>query len=246
MARKRTVAHAAGSAVDYLDPLTKDEKFRTRLFAVLTAARAARVHVQRQTGMAGTIRRLASDRVLRAQLRETVNQIQAAQKRARKVRSHRFRNALLLLAGVGTAAAAVPQLRKAISSLLERKPEEGGSAETTLGGHQASATIEEQIEVDVPVATVYNQWRQFEEFPRFMDGVDEVRRLDDTLLHWAVTVGGKHAEWNAKIIEQEPDRRISWESTDGRKTRGTVTFEEAGAGRSRIRLHMTYIPEDSA
>jgi uncharacterized membrane protein len=229
------VRDKAESAVEYVDPLAKDEKLRTRLIAALTAARAARVQVERQRGLAGTARRLASDPVLRQQLREAVKQMQAAEKRARKVRSHRLRNALLLLIGIGTAAAAAPRLRKTISS-LQRNPQEGGSV----------GTIEEQIEVDVPVTTAYNQWTRFEEFPRFMDGVDEVRQLDDTLLHWAVTVGGKHAEWNAKIIEQEPDRRIAWESTEGKRTRGTVTFEEAGPGRSRIRLQMSYTPEGAA
>lgn len=234
MFRRRTVRDKAESAVEYVDPLAKDEKLRTRLIAALTAARAARVQVERQRGLAGTARRLASDPVLRQQLREAVRQMQAAEKRARKVRSHRLRTTLLLLVGIGTAAAAAPRLRKTISS--QRNPQAGASV----------GTIEEQIEVDVPVTTAYNQWTRFEEFPRFMDGVDEVRQLDDTLLHWAVTVGGKHAEWNAKIIEQEPDRRITWESTEGKQTRGTVTFEEAGPGRSRIRLHMSYTPEGAA
>ena len=188
--------------------------------------------------MAGIARRLISDPVLRAHLRETVRQLEAAQKRARKVRSHRFRNAVLLVAGAGTAVAAIPRLRRAVSSQLERNPNQGKTA--------GWVGIEEEIEVAVPVTAAYNQWTQFEEFPRFMDGVDEVTQLDDTLLHWAVTVGGKHAEWNAKIIEQEPDRRIVWESTDGRKSRGTVTFVEAGPERSRIRLHMTYRSEDAA
>jgi uncharacterized membrane protein len=96
------------------------------------------------------------------------------------------------------------------------------------------------------VSTAYNQWTQFEEFPTFMDGVEQVRQLDDTLLHWAVNVAGKRAEWDAKILEQEPDRRISWESVDGKQTRGTVTFEEAGPSRSRIRLTMRYSAEGLA
>jgi uncharacterized membrane protein len=110
-------------------------------------------------------------------------------------------------------------------------------------GEPRPTTIEEAIEVDVPVATAYNQWTQFEEFPRFMDGVDEVRQLNDTLLHWAATVAGKHAEWDARIIEQEPDTRITWESSDGKQTRGTVSFEPAGPGRSRIQLRLNYEPE---
>jgi uncharacterized membrane protein len=76
-----------------------------------------------------------------------------------------------------------------------------------------------------------------------MDGIEEVRQLDATLLHWVATVGGKRAEWDAKIVDQEPDQRITWESTDGKRTSGSVSFEEAGAGRTRIRLHMSYTPE---
>ena len=94
--------------------------------------------------------------------------------------------------------------------------------------------------------TAYNQWTQFEEFPRFMEGVDEVKQLDDTLLHWAATIAGRHAEWDAKIIEQDPDRRITWESVDGKRTRGTVTFAAAGPERSRVRLHMSYRPDGTA
>jgi uncharacterized membrane protein len=73
-----------------------------------------------------------------------------------------------------------------------------------------------------------------------------VRQLDDTLLHWAATVAGRHAEWDAKIIEQEPDRRITWQSVDGKETRGTVTFESAAPGRTLVRLAMSYRPEGVA
>ena len=71
--------------------------------------------------------------------------------------------------------------------------------------HGNSKTVEQEIEVAVPVATAYKQWTQFEEFPSFMEGVDEVKQLDNSLLHWAATVGGKKAEWEAKIVEQEPE-----------------------------------------
>ena len=106
--------------------------------------------------------------------------------------------------------------------------------------------IEQSIEVDVPVSTAYNQWTQFEQFPQFMAGIDEVRQLDDTHLHWSATIAGFHAEWDAKIIEQKPDQLIGWESTDGKHTRGTVAFSEAGAGRTKIRLAMMYMPEGAA
>ena len=119
----------------------------------------------------------------------------------------------------------------------------GGTGHGWSDAGAKEAVIEEVIELAVPVQTAYNQWTQFEEFPRFMEGVDEVRQLDDTLLHWAATVAGKHAEWDAKIVEQEPDRRIVWESTDGKRTRGAVSFEQLDSSRSRIRLQMSYLAE---
>jgi uncharacterized membrane protein len=95
----------------------------------------------------------------------------------------------------------------------------------------------------VPVSTAYNQWTQFEEFPKFMDGVEEVRQLDDGRLHWVASVAGKRAEWNAKILEQHPDKQISWITENGKKTRGTVSFEERGHSRTRVTLSMSYQAE---
>jgi uncharacterized membrane protein len=75
--------------------------------------------------------------------------------------------------------------------------------------------IEKEIEVDRPVRTVYNQWTQFEDFPKFMAGVKEVRQLDETHLHWRAEVWGKDKEWDAEITVQEPDQRVSWRSISG-------------------------------
>ncbi len=85
--------------------------------------------------------------------------------------------------------------------------------------------IEKLIEVDSPIRAVYNQWTQFEEFPRFMPGVKSVRQLDDTHVHWHAEVWGKDLEWDAEITEQEPDKRISWRSITGPSNAGTVRFD---------------------
>jgi uncharacterized membrane protein len=103
--------------------------------------------------------------------------------------------------------------------------------------------IEKIIEVNCPVRTVYNQWTQFEEFPRFMAGVKEVRQLDDTHVHWHAEIWGKDKEWDAEITEQEPDKRISWKSVSGAANAGTVRFEPVGNDRTRVRLVMSYEPE---
>jgi uncharacterized membrane protein len=103
--------------------------------------------------------------------------------------------------------------------------------------------VEKSVEVNCPIRTVYNQWTQFEEFPQFMEGVEEVRQLDDKTLHWVASVGGNRAEWDARIIEQVPDQRIIWESIEGKQTRGRVEFSPQGSSRSTVHLTMEYAPE---
>ena len=112
------------------------------------------------------------------------------------------------------------------------------------GSGQAGSTAREDITVDVPVRTAYDQWTQFEEFPKFMDSVLEVRQLDDKRLHWKAEVLGKPIEWDAEIVEQVPDRRIAWRSTTGTPNSGVVRFEPQGASRTKIVLEMTYSPTD--
>ena len=104
--------------------------------------------------------------------------------------------------------------------------------------------IAKSIEVRCPVRTVYNQWTQFEEFPKFMSGVKEVRQLDDTHQHWHAEIWGKDKEWDAELVEQVPDQRISWRSTTpDTPNGGTVRFEPLGPDRTRIDLTMEYEPQ---
>jgi uncharacterized membrane protein len=102
--------------------------------------------------------------------------------------------------------------------------------------------IQKSIEVECPVQTGYNQWTQFEEFPRFMEGVKKVTQLDDQRLHWVAEIAGKQKEWNARITEQIPDRRIAWQSESGEYTSGVVSFESVGPSRTRINLEVSYDP----
>jgi uncharacterized membrane protein len=103
--------------------------------------------------------------------------------------------------------------------------------------------IIEKIKVNVPVRTAYNQWTQFEEFPKFMDHVESVRQLDDTHLHWTANVGGKTFEWVSEIVEQVPDQRIAWRSTAGHKHAGTVEFRALSDNRTEVILVIAYEPE---
>lgn len=103
--------------------------------------------------------------------------------------------------------------------------------------------VTETIEVDVPVNVAYNQWTQFEEFPNFMDGVDEVRQLDDTHLHWVASFAGVRREWDAKIDEQVPDKRVSWSNVDGATNKGTVRFDRVAATATRVTLELEFEPD---
>ena len=105
------------------------------------------------------------------------------------------------------------------------------------------ASIQKPIDVDVPVRTAYNQWTQFEEFPRFMDGVEEVRQLDDRRLHWRAKVAGKIEEWDAVITEQIPDERVAWRNTTGADNAGVVTFHHLSANSTRVMLQLEYDPQ---
>jgi len=105
------------------------------------------------------------------------------------------------------------------------------------------ARVEHQIEVDVPVRTAYDQWTQFEAFPRFMEGITRVVQLDDKRLAWEAEIGGQKREWTAEIVNQTPDARIAWRSTSGERNDGAVLFQALGPNRTRIDLTIDFEPE---
>jgi uncharacterized membrane protein len=105
------------------------------------------------------------------------------------------------------------------------------------------AEIEKSVVVDVPLRTAYNQWTQFESFPEFMEGVKEVRQLDDRRLHWRAVIAGREQQWDAVITQQVPDQVVGWRSTEGAPNAGNVRFEAEGPDRTMVRLHLIYEPE---
>jgi uncharacterized membrane protein len=105
------------------------------------------------------------------------------------------------------------------------------------------SVIEDSIEVGVPVTTAYNQWTQFEEFPKFMHGVEQVTQIDDTHLHWVAEIGGVRREWDAVISEQHPDERIAWTSTSGTPNAGVVTFHHIDDSTTRVMLQLDVDPQ---
>lgn len=107
------------------------------------------------------------------------------------------------------------------------------------------ARIQKDIVVDVPVEVAYDQWTQFESFPKFMEGVKEVVQLDEKTLRWTAQIGPKVEEWDAEISEQTPNRIIAWRSTTGTPNAGTVRYEPAGDGKTRVSLEISYEPRDA-
>lgn len=108
------------------------------------------------------------------------------------------------------------------------------------------ATVQESIEVNVPLSQAYNQWTQFEEFPLFMSGVESVSQLDDTTVHFKTSIGGVRREYDARITTQEPDQRVSWESLDEPRNAGTVWFEELGDSGTNVNVELTWEPDSAA
>jgi uncharacterized membrane protein len=231
--RTAALRENAASASEFASSLAKDKKFRKELLSAISHGTIAQRRASRKLGFIAAATRLGSDPKLKRELNKMVASLDKVWSRVEKKRSHKLRNFILIVGiGGGVVAAAMPKVRNKLTGQLP------------LG--TTPRTIEESIEVIAPVSTAYNQWTQFEDFPLFMEGVDHVQQLDDTRLHWVATIAGKQAEWDAKILEQHPDRQISWVSEDGKKTRGTVTFEPRGEGKALVRLSMSYQAEGPA
>ena len=104
-------------------------------------------------------------------------------------------------------------------------------------------TIEKSVDVSTPVRTAYNQWTQFESFPKFMEGVDRITQQTPTRTHWKTTIGGVTREFDAEITEQHPDERVAWRSMDGPTHAGVVTFHRLDDRTTRVHLQMEFAPE---
>ena len=107
--------------------------------------------------------------------------------------------------------------------------------------------IQDSIEVAVPVRQTYNQWTQFEEFPKFMEGIQSVQQLDDTHVQWVAEIRGKSRQWTTEITEQQPDKKVAWKTIDGEvKNDGVVSFEQIAGGQTRVNVQMDVEGESTA
>jgi ribosome-associated toxin RatA of RatAB toxin-antitoxin module len=106
-----------------------------------------------------------------------------------------------------------------------------------------STRVEHSILVNVPVSVAYNQWTQFEDFPHFMNGITKVSHVSDDRLEWVAELAGVKRKWEARILEQVPDKKVAWAATSGATNAGEVTFEDLGGGQTSVRLSLEYEPE---
>ena len=106
------------------------------------------------------------------------------------------------------------------------------------------STVQESVDVNVPVHTAYNQWTQFESFPEFMEGVESITQTDDRHSHWITKVGGVRREFDTEITEQHPDERVAWRSTGGdTRQAGVVTFHRLSDDSTRVTIQIDWEPQ---
>ena len=151
-----------------------------------------------------------------------------------------------LLVAVETSDADADRVVDIMNRVMQSAKQTRESADTAAEISQRGEnmeTIERTIDLNVPVPIAYQQWSRFEEFPQFMEGVEEVRRLDAKRLHWVANIGGTRKEWDAQITEDVPDQRIAWRSERGEFTAGVVTFQPLGADRTRMTVRFEYEPQ---
>ena len=104
--------------------------------------------------------------------------------------------------------------------------------------------VEETVDIDREPAAVYERWARFESFPEFMEGIKEVRRLDEDHFHWVAEIAGRQKEWDAEATQRISGKAIAWESTGGAPVAGTVVFDALERGRTRVTLQLRYEPAD--
>ncbi|MEJ3659233.1 SRPBCC family protein [Actinomycetes bacterium KLBMP 9759] len=106
--------------------------------------------------------------------------------------------------------------------------------------------VVQSIDVTVPVRTAYDQWTQFESFPRFMQGVERVEQITPTRTHWVTKIAGVQREFDAEISEQHPDERVAWHTDRGTHQSGVVTFHRIDDATTRVTLQLSHDPEGFA
>jgi uncharacterized membrane protein len=119
-----------------------------------------------------------------------------------------------------------------------------GEGEAPSGtGRGRRLPVEDAVDVGVDIETAYDQFTQFEDWPRFMHRVERIEQRDETTLMWHENIWGLRRSWEAQIIDQVPCVRIKWSSTDGPLTVGVVTFHALSDKLTRIMITLDFQPK---
>jgi len=144
--------------------------------------------------------------------------------------------------GRSMLGAGMAGIKEKVSGLFRKGGKGGGSKKLKL------INIVESIDVGVPVTLAYNQWTQYNDFPKFTKKVENADKTgnedEEQKINWKAQVFWSHRTWEATVIEQVPDERIIWRSK-GQKGHvdGAVTFHELGPSLTRILLVLEYHPQ---
>lgn len=120
--------------------------------------------------------------------------------------------------------------------------DEHGRAAPGQGGSGRRMPIQQSVDVAVPIEVAYNRFTSFEDWPEFMHRAESVDQADDTTLSFSTKIWGITRRFEVNIVEQRPDERIEWNSTEGVANTGVVTFHELGERLTRIELSMDVDP----
>jgi uncharacterized membrane protein len=106
------------------------------------------------------------------------------------------------------------------------------------------ASVVKTITVNAPISQVFSYWKNFENFPRFMENIESIQTIGPDETKWkAKGPLGTAVEWDAKTTYIEENKKIAWQSTGGQiETHGAVTFKESGASETEVTVGLEYNP----
>ena len=118
----------------------------------------------------------------------------------------------------------------------------GGGDGGQKGGRTRRLPIQRWTDVAVPVDKAYRAWTQFEEFPKFMHRVLEVKKEDQNKIHWREKIWFSTREWDGEITDRRKNDRIAWKSVSGTQHSGVISFHKLDANLTRVLVTVDFVP----
>jgi uncharacterized membrane protein len=142
------------------------------------------------------------------------------------------------LAGrVGGAAGGLGDLTSKLPGIGKKNKAPSGT------GRGRRLPVQESVDVGVDIQTAYDQFTQFEEWPKFMHRVERAEQRDDATVMIHENIWGVRRSWEAEIVEQTPCERIVWRSNGGPQVVGVVTFHALSDNLTRVLVNMDFQPQ---